>query len=131
MKENNTTIYGNIHFDNKWICISNHKVASTTLSCVLKKNGGFGKRDWYEVDVNQFNFIFTFVRNPYDRIVSRFLHLKRRIGEINGLIDEDETKQSHADKNLLSKFFSNIDCNYKESIYLLGSFLIFFIICSL
>ena len=104
MKENNTTIYGNIHFDNKWICISNHKVASTTLSCVLKKNGGFGKRDWYEVDVNQFNFIFTFVRNPYDRIVSRFLHLKRRIGEINGLIDEDETKQTHADKNLLSFF---------------------------
>ncbi len=39
--------------------------------------------------------------------------------------------KSNYDRNLLSKFFSNIDYNYQESIYLLGSFLIFFIICSL
>ena len=39
-------------------------------------------------------------------------------------------EKNNYDKNLLDKFFSNIDFNYKDSIYLLGSFLIFFIICS-
>ncbi len=40
-------------------------------------------------------------------------------------------EKSNYDKNLLYKFFSSINFNYKESIYILGSFLIFFIICSL
>ncbi len=40
------------------------------------------------------------------------------------------SRESNFKGNLLSEFFSNIGFNYKDSIYFLGFFLIFFIICS-
>jgi hypothetical protein len=56
------------------------------------------------VDLTDLNYIFTFVRNPYERLLSRYSHLCRRIIELDNGAKLQPTAQ---DKNLLNFFSGN------------------------
>ena len=67
-------VVGNINRKLKCLYITNHKVANTTISNILK-NLDFTDRGEHELeDLNNF-YVFSFVRNPFSRILSRYLHL--------------------------------------------------------
>ncbi len=68
-------IYGSICEKKNAFFIINHKVANTSIVSVLRKHG-FSKRAAHKVDLNNF-YIFAFVRNPFDRVLSRYQHLQR------------------------------------------------------
>ena len=95
--------FGSFNSDTKTLYIINHKVANTTIVNVLK-NYGYTKREVLYLDINNLNYIFTFVRNPYERLLSRYSHLCRRIIELNNGI---EIKESPQDRNLISFFGKN------------------------
>ena len=95
--------FGSFNSDTKTLYIINHKVANTTIVNVLK-NYGYTKREVLYLDINNLNYIFTFVRNPYERLLSRYSHLCRRIIELNNGI---EIKESPQDSNLISFFGKN------------------------
>lgn len=67
-------VFGVINRESKCLYITNHKAANTTIAEALK-TVGYGVRDHHELkDLNDF-FIFSFVRNPFSKILSRYLHL--------------------------------------------------------
>ncbi len=98
MKKN---VFGSINRDTKTLYIVNHKAANTTIVEVLK-NYGYTDRKKFKLDLNKLNYIFTFVRNPYERLLSRYSHLCRRITELD---NGKKIKKVPQDKNLL-KFFN-------------------------
>ena len=69
------TIHGSLNNNTKTLYIVNHKVANTTIVQVLRKHGYTGRRS-IKVDPTNLNYIFTFVRNPYERLLSRYTHIK-------------------------------------------------------
>jgi len=84
-------VTGNIDRESKCLYITNHKAANTTISSTLE-NLGFTNRGQHELeDLNNF-FVFSFVRNPFSRIVSRYLHLtyflkeQKKIAKNRGLV---------------------------------------------
>jgi hypothetical protein len=68
-------IFGSINHNTKTLYIVNHKAANTTILNVLKKYG-YEDRKTMSLDITDLNYIFTFVRNPYDRLLSRYIHMK-------------------------------------------------------
>ena len=67
-------VFGVIDRRSKGLYIINHKAANTTISKALV-TVGYDYRGYHELkDPNDF-FIFSFVRNPFSRILSRYLHL--------------------------------------------------------
>ena len=70
-------IFGCLHKTKKILYIANHKAACTTLAKTLAKYG-YTNRGTFEVNISKLNYVFTFVRNPYDRLVSRYVHMKFR-----------------------------------------------------
>ena len=67
-------VFGNLHEEKKFLYISNHKAACTTMSNVLSKHG-YSARKLNILNICDLNFTFTFVRNPFDRVVSRYEHM--------------------------------------------------------
>tara|TARA_S200000501_G_C20634228_1_gene660326 strand:- start:36 stop:674 length:639 start_codon:yes stop_codon:yes gene_type:complete len=68
-------VYGSLNKDKEVLYLINHKAANTTIVNILL-NHGFTSRICHEVDIKKLNYIFTFVRNPYERLVSRYVHMK-------------------------------------------------------
>jgi len=68
-------VYGSINKEHKIAYIANHKAANTTITKFLK-NFGYSNRSWQRIKTLQDYFVFSFVRNPFDRLVSRYIHLK-------------------------------------------------------
>ena len=83
-------VKGNINRKLKCLYIMNHKAANTTMSNTLE-NLGFTSRGPHELeDLNNF-FVFSFVRNPFSRIVSRYVQLtyffkENQIAKTRGLV---------------------------------------------
>tara|TARA_Y100000114_G_C11738658_1_gene317711 strand:+ start:877 stop:1500 length:624 start_codon:yes stop_codon:yes gene_type:complete len=94
-------VFGSVNNNTKTLYIANHKVANTTIINVLI-NYGYTDRGVVEVNISKLNYIFTFVRNPYERLLSRYSHLCRRIIQLDNGAKLTELPQ---DRNLL-KFFS-------------------------
>jgi hypothetical protein len=91
-------VYGSVNNDTKTLYIVNHKVANNTIVSILKK---YGYTSRFGVDPTDLNYIFTVVRNPYDRLLSRYSHLCRRISELN---NGEKIKNFPQDKNILNYF---------------------------
>ena len=68
-------IYGSINNNTKILYIVNHKAGNTAIVNILGKYG-YTNRTSVEVDLTNLNYVFTFVRNPYERLVSRYAHMK-------------------------------------------------------
>ena len=68
-------IFGSLNKDKKILYIINSKAANTTIVNVLHQHG-YTSRISQEIDIAGLNYIFTFVRNPYERLVSRYVHMK-------------------------------------------------------
>ena len=67
-------VFGVIDRRSKSLYITNHKAANTTITNTLR-TVGYSCREYHELkDPNGF-FVFSFVRNPFSRILSRYLHL--------------------------------------------------------
>jgi len=71
------TVFGNYNKQTGVLHVSNHKVANTSIDCELCEHG-FTSRGFQSVNVPCLNYVFAFVRNPFDRLVSRYEHLRRR-----------------------------------------------------
>jgi hypothetical protein len=69
------SIFGCLHKTKEILYIANHKAACTTLAKTLAKYG-YTNRGTFEVNISKLNYVFTFVRNPYERLVSRYVHMK-------------------------------------------------------
>lgn len=67
--------FGSINEEKKAFYLVNNKVANTTICNALGKHG-FTGRKLVKINPNDF-YIFTFVRNPFDRVLSRYTHLQR------------------------------------------------------
>ena len=67
--------FGSINEEKKTFYLVNNKVANTTICNALRKHG-FTGRKLVKINPNNF-YIFTFVRNPFDRVLSRYTHLHR------------------------------------------------------
>ena len=91
----------NVHKKERVVYLSNRKVALSTLDQILMKNGFKGRRK-VEIDFDDLDFIFTFVRNPWDRLISRYSHLQRRIRKITN--KGIALKHSPQDRNLKDFF---------------------------
>ena len=93
--------------------ITNHKAANTTMSRTLE-NLGFTTRGEEELeDLDNF-FVFSFVRNPFSRIVSRYLHLtyffkKKEIAKNIGLVLGGWSQQNFNDFFKIMNLNKNID----------------------
>ena len=74
-------IFGSLGPDFSIAYIANHKAGSTSVSIALKKLG-FSKRATHEINASSSKYIFSFTRNPYDRLVSRDVHLKDSISQL-------------------------------------------------
>ena len=86
-------VQGSINRKLKCLYILNHKAANTTISNTLK-NLGFTDRGEHELgDLNNY-FVFSFVRDPFSRLFSRYLQLtyffeenwRKKYGEEDGNI---------------------------------------------
>ena len=74
-------VYGSLNKDKKILYIINHKAGNTSIRNALKNYGypnNFGTHTHF-INPEELNYIFTFVRNPYERLLSRYGHLRRRI----------------------------------------------------
>ena len=69
------SIYGCLHKTKKILYIVNQKAGCTTMVKTLVGRG-YTKRSTVEVNISKLNYIFTFVRNPHERLVSRYAHMK-------------------------------------------------------
>ena len=98
------TVFGAVNNDTKTLYIVNHKVANTTIVNALR-NYGYTNRHVFEVNISKLNYIFTFVRNPYERLLSRYSHLCRRIIELDNGAKLQTGRPE--DKNLLNFFSGN------------------------
>ena len=94
-------VFGSLNRNKKILYIVNHKVANTTIVSALR-NHGYTDRQIVHVDVTDLNYIFTFVRNPYERLLSRYSHLCRRIKELGSSGFGDFL--TAGDKNILAYF---------------------------
>jgi len=72
----------------KWVCIGNAKTAQKSImlgplekrGLIYRRSRSYWKKKWYEMYEENLDhmFIFTFVRNPWDRVVSAFHFLQKR-----------------------------------------------------
>ena len=98
-------IFGSINRKKKILYIVNQKVANTAIvKHVLQNHGYTGRVFLSNVDVSNLNYIFTFVRNPYERLVSRYAHLCRRIMQIS---EGAKMEKKPQDTNLKDFFGKN------------------------
>ena len=93
-------VYGSLNENTKILYIVNHKAGNTSIGKKLQ-NYGYTNRELIEVDLSDLNYIFTFVRSPYSRLVSRYTHLCRRILELN---DGDCYRKVPQDENIRDFF---------------------------
>lgn len=104
-------VYGTYNKDNKILYIVNQKAANTTIVHALVKHG-YTTRKRVLVDTTKLNYVFTFVRNPYDRLVSRYTHLKSYFIE-----RKDKPKGLNIGPSIretLEKYFNYYNINFCE-----------------
>lgn len=117
-------VAGNINRESKCLYITNHKAANTTISKTLV-NLGFSTRGSKHVvqDINNY-YVFSFVRNPFSRIVSRYLHLtyffkEREITQNLGLV-----LGGWAERNF-NDFFKVMNLDKREDNFTFSNFVRF------
>jgi len=105
------SIFGSLNTKTKILYIVNHKVANTTIVSILKECG-YTDRTTHELNISDLNFIFTFVRNPYSRLVSRYIHMK------NFFIDSRHRHKSlsvgQAAQTSIKKYFEYHNIEFTE-----------------
>ena len=116
------TVFGSINNNTKILYIVNHKVANTTIVNALK-NYGYTNRDAVKVNISKLNYIFTFVRNPYERLVSRYTHMKAYFQA-----EKDRPKTLHVGGAILpslKKYFNYHDIKFCEDNFDFSKFVEF------
>jgi hypothetical protein len=74
--------WGQISADKKILFIPIPKTGCTSAVLFLIRNG-FSPRSMQQYDCDEIEFVFVFVRNPWDRLVSRYEHLKSLLSKLN------------------------------------------------
>lgn len=78
-------IFGSLNEEKNILYIVNHKVANTSIVKLLKKYG-YTNRSFQSIDIAKLNYSFTFVRNPYERLISRYSHICRNMDDITSKV---------------------------------------------
>jgi hypothetical protein len=91
-------IFGSYNAESKILYVANHKVANTSICTLLARNK-FTKRKKTKINVCDLKFVFSFVRNPYDRIVSRYEQLRQK------LINLDQIQNKAAAYKNIKEYF--------------------------
>jgi chondroitin 4-sulfotransferase 11 len=111
-------IFGNVHTEKQVAYLLNHKAACTTMDRILQEHG-FTSRDQLH-DINPHTFwLFSFVRNPWSRIVSRFEHLK------GVLIDDKNLNVAKSERTDLDCYFRHYNLENNIKNYCFNKFLKF------
>ena len=91
--------FGSLSPDLSIAYIANHKAGSTAVTCALAELG-YSQRGMHEINASSAKYIFSFTRNPYSRLFSRYMHLKDSVSKLEvGTLKRGS--QAHKSVNVL------------------------------